>query len=133
MKVLALICRILLGLMFVVFGLNGFLHFIPMGAPPPAGSIPGNFMSSMQASGWMKVMSAVQVLGGVLVLIGGTAPLGLVLLGGMIFNILLFHLLMAGGHEILPGALAALFELVLVYAYRANFTGIFTAKAQPLP
>lgn len=133
MKVVALICRILLGLLFVVFGLNGFLHFIPMGAPPPAGSIPGNFMGSLMASGWMHIVSAVQVIGGVLVLIGGTAPLGLVLLGPVIFNILLFHLLMTGGHGIVPGLIAAILEIILIYAYRANFAGIFSTRATPVP
>ena len=131
MKIVALICRILLGLLFVVFGLNGFLHFIPMGTPPPAGSIPGNFMSSLMASGWMHFVSACQVIGGVLVLIGGTTPLGLLILGPVIVNILLFHLLMTGGHGIVPGAVAALLEILLIYAYRVSFAGIFTTKAAP--
>lgn len=133
MKVVALICRILLGLMFVVFGLNGFLHFIPMGAPPPPGSNAANFFSSMSGSGWMTVIFAFQLIGGILVLIGGTAPLGLALLAPVIVNILLFHLLMAGGHGIVPGLIATLLELVLIYAYRANFAGILTARATPVP
>lgn len=133
MRILALVCRILLGLIFVVFGLNGFLHFIPMGTPPPAGSNIGNFMSSMTASRWMHVISGLEVLGGVLVLIGGTVPFGLVLLCPIIFNALLFHLLMAGGHGIGPAALSTVLALVLIYAYRANFAGIFTARAMPVP
>jgi putative oxidoreductase len=133
MKIVAIICRILLGLMFVVFGLNGFLHFIPMGPPPPPGSPVEQFMGVMIPSGWMKFQAAVQVLGGLLVLIGGTAPLGLVCLGPVIVNILLFHILLAGGHGILPGLIAAILELVLIYAYRANFAGIFTTKATPIP
>ncbi len=132
MKVLAIICQVLLGLMFVVFGLNGFLHFIPMNAQPPApDSLAGKFMASMMGSGWMHVVSGFEVLGGLLVLIGVTAPMGLVVLGPIIFNALLFHLLMAGGHGIGPAAAAAVLELVLIYAYRAYFAGIFTVSAKP--
>ena len=131
MKIVAIICRILLGLLFVVFGLNGFLHFIPM-QMPPAGSPAAQFMGVMVPSGWMSVQWALQILGGLLVLIGGTAPLGLVILGPIIINILLFHSLLVGGHGIGAGALAAVLEIVLIYAYRANFAGIFTSKAAPL-
>ena len=132
MKVVFLICRILLGLMFVVFGLNGFLHFIPMGPPPPAGTPAANFMGSMAASHWMQLVSAFEVLGGLLVLLGGTAPLGLVILGPVVFNAVLFHLLMAGGHGIGPAAAALVLELVLIYAYRANFAAIFNVSAKPV-
>ena len=132
MKIVVLICRVLLGLLFVVFGLNGFLHFIPMGPPPPAGSLPANYMGSLMASGIMPLVSGLEVIGGLLVLIGGTAPLGLVVLGPVIVNALLFHLLMLGGHGIAAAAFAALLELFLVYAYRANFAGIFSTHAQPV-
>ncbi len=131
MRVLALICQVLLGLMFVVFGLNGFLHFIPMGPMPPADSLAGKFMSSMTASGWLPIISGLEVLGGALVLIGITAPIGLVILGPIVFNAVLFHLLMAGGHGIGPALGAAVLELVLIYAYRASFAGIFRVPAKP--
>ncbi len=131
MKVLALICQVLLGLMFIVFGFNGFLHFIPMGPPPPPDSPVGKFMSVMMGSGWLSIVSALQVLGGALVLAGVTAPIGLVILGPIIFNALLFHILMAGGHGIGPAAFAAVLELVLIYAYRAHFAPIFTVHAKP--
>lgn len=117
--------------MFVVFGLNGFLHFIPMGQMPPADSLAGKFMSSMMGSGWLPIISGLEILGGALVLIGVTAPIGLVILGPIIFNAVLFHLLMAGGHGIGPALAAAVLELVLIYAYRANFAGIFTVPAKP--
>lgn len=131
MKVVALICRILLGLMFVVFGLNGFFHFIPMGPMPPADSPIGKWMGVMMATGWMTHVSFFQLLGGVLVLIGGTAPLGLVILGPILVNILTFHILLTGGHGIGPGLFATLLEIVLIWAYRANFAGILTTKAKP--
>jgi uncharacterized membrane protein YphA (DoxX/SURF4 family) len=130
MKIVAIICRILLGLMFVVFGLNILHPFMQMPLPP-AGSPPAQFMGVMMPSGWMHHVGAFQVLGGVLVLIGGTAPLGLCILGPIIVNILIFHILLTGGHGIAAGLVAAILEIVLIYAYRANFSGIFTTKATP--
>ena len=130
-KVLAIICQVLLGLMFVVFGLNGFLHFISMGPPPPPSSLPGEYMASMMGSGWMHIVSGLEVVGGLLVLAGVTAPLGLIILGPIIVNALLFHLLMVGGHGIGPAAAAAVLALVLVYAYRAYFASLFTVSARP--
>lgn len=130
MKIVAIICRILLGLMFIVFGLNILHPFMQMPLPP-AGSPPAQFMGVMMPSGWMHHVGAFQVLGGVLVLIGGTAPLGLCILGPIIVNILIFHILLTGGHGIAAGLVAAILEIVLIYAYRANFSGIFTTKATP--
>jgi putative oxidoreductase len=127
MKILAIVCRVLLGLIFVVFGLNAFLQFIP------AGPLPANvttFMTVMSQGGWLKAIGAFQVLGGLLVLYGGTVPLGLIILCPITVNILLFHLCMTGGAGIFPGLLVTVFELILIYRYRANFAGILTADAQ---
>jgi len=130
MKYLALICRILLGLMFIVFGANVMHPFMP--APPmDPNSPPAKFMMVMGPSGWMHHVGFFQVLGGLLVLIGGTAPLGLVILGPILVNILIFHILLMGGQGIAPGAVATVLEIVLIYAYRANFAGIFTYRAKP--
>ena len=82
MRIVALIARILLGLMFVVFGLNGFLHFIPMG-PMPTG-VAGQFAGALFVSHYMYVVAALQVIGGALVLSGFYVPLGLTLLGPVI-------------------------------------------------
>jgi len=130
MKYLYLIVRILLGLMFVVFGANILHPFMPM-QPPPAGTPPAQFMGVMGPTGWLHVVGVFQFLGGLLVLIGGTAPLGLALLAPVLVNILAFHLLLTGGHDIGAGLVATLFELILIYGYRANFAGIFTYKATP--
>ncbi|MGH8248721.1 MAG: hypothetical protein ACREUU_20110 [Gammaproteobacteria bacterium] len=92
MKILTIIIRILLGLMFVVFGLNGFLHFIPMG-PPPTGHA-GEFVGALGATGYMHVVMSLQFIGGVLVLSGRFLPLGLLVLGPILVNILLFHIYM---------------------------------------
>ena len=132
MKIVAIVCRVLLGLGFIVFGLNGFLHFMPTGPTPPPDSLVGKFFAAMMGSGWMKVISAAQVLGGGLVLIGGTAPLGLAILAPVLFNILCFHLLLTGGKEIAPGLVLTLLELVLIYAYRPFFSGLFSTKAVPV-
>ncbi len=130
MKYLYLICRILLGLVFVVFGANVMHPFMP--APPlPPGSLTAQFMAVMGPSGWMGHVGFFQVLGGLLVLIGGTAPLGLCILGPILINILIFHTLLMGGHGIAPGLVATVLEIILIYAYRANFAGIFTYQAKP--
>src|SRR6185503_11951454 len=92
MRIAALIARLLLGLIFVVFGLNGFLHFIPMG-PPPAG-LAGQFIGALAQSNYFSVVAVLQIAGGVLLLVNRYVPLGLVLLGPVIFNILLYHLLL---------------------------------------
>ncbi len=130
MKILTLICRILLGLIFVVFGANLMHPFMPM-QMPPAGSPPAQFFGVMSSSGWMHHVGFFQFLGGLLVLIGGTAPLGLVILGPILVNILIFHTLLMGGHGIGMGLFVTLLEIFLIYAYRSNFAGIFTYKAKP--
>jgi putative oxidoreductase len=130
MKIVALICRILLGLMFIVFGANVLHPFLPMPAPP-AGSTVAQFDAVMMSTGWMHHVGFFQVLGGLLVLIGGTTPLGLCILGPILVNILIFHTLLMGGHGIGMGLFATLLEIILIYAYRANFAGIFTYKAKP--
>ena len=92
MKILTIIVRILLGLMFVVFGLNGFKQFIPMDPPPPGHGL--EFAGALSATGYMKVVMTLQLVGGALVLSGRFLPLGLLLLGPVIVNILLFHIFM---------------------------------------
>jgi uncharacterized membrane protein YphA (DoxX/SURF4 family) len=93
MKIAALIARNLLGLMFVVFGLNGFLHFIPQ--PPPPAGLASQFLGALGASHYMVPVFALQLVGGALLLANRFVPLALVLLGPVIANILLFHVLMA--------------------------------------
>ncbi len=92
MKITAVIARFLLGLIFLVFGLNGFLHFIPM--PPPSG-IAGQFMGALFVSNYLVVVFLLQIIAAVLLLIDRYVPLALTLLAPIIINILLFHILMA--------------------------------------
>jgi uncharacterized membrane protein YphA (DoxX/SURF4 family) len=120
-----LIARILLGLVFFVFGLNGFLHFIPMG-PMPAG-LPGQYITVMMQSHYLYFVAAIQVAGGALLLIGRYIPLALTLLGPVIVNILLYHLLMD-----LKGIPMAIVVTILwgivFYRNRQYFSGLFTQK-----
>ena len=113
--------RGLLGLIFAVFGLNMFLHFIP--TPPPAEGPARDFTTALFVSHYLYVIGAVQVAGGVLLLIGRKAPLGLTLLGPVIVNIVCFHAFMAPAG--LPMAIVvSLLALFLLWRYRENFAGL---------
>src|SRR5262244_3452032 len=89
MKIVTLIARLLLGLAFVVFGLNGFLNFLNMG-PMPTG-LAGQFMGALFMSHYYWVVAALQILGGLLLLVNRFVPLALVLLGPIIVNIICYH------------------------------------------
>jgi uncharacterized membrane protein YphA (DoxX/SURF4 family) len=120
MKIATTIVRILFGLAFTVFGLNFFLNFIP--APPPTG-LAGDYFKVMAASHYLYVIGAMQLLSGLLLLIGKFVPLALTILAGMLFNVLAIHILMAP--EGLPMALVfVVIELFLIWSYRDRFAGI---------
>ncbi|PYJ24018.1 MAG: hypothetical protein DME91_09960 [Verrucomicrobia bacterium] len=120
MEIVIIIVRILLGLLFVVFGLNGWFHFIPL---PPRQGRAAEFIGAMIGTGYFNVILILQVVGGLLVLIGISVPLGLILLGPVIVNILMFHLFMDK-----KGIGLALFILVLwlflLWHYRVSFAGV---------
>jgi putative oxidoreductase len=125
MKIAALIARFLLGLVFLVFGLNGFLLFIPAQPLPPGPA--SQFLGALFASHFVLVISAVQVAGGVLLLVNRYVPLALVLLGPVIVNILFFHLLMYPRG--LPMAiLVAILWGILALRHRQYFSGIFVQR-----
>ena len=125
MRIAALVSRLLMGLVFVVFGLNGFLHFIPM--PPPAG-VAGQFLGALFASHYYVVIFGLQVIGGLLLLINRYVPLALVLLGPIIVNIFFFHALMALAG--LPLAIVVVIHWAIVaMRYKQNFAGIFAQQA----
>lgn len=124
MKIAVLIARILLGLVFFVFGLNVFLHFMPMQLPPGDA---GQLMGLMFKHGWFYFTGLLYVVGGLLLLIGRFVPIGLVLLGPIIVIILLFHVTLAP-EGIGPGLVVAALEVFLIYAYRAHFRPLFHPK-----
>jgi putative oxidoreductase len=127
MKIVALIARFLLGLIFVFFGSNLVRPFLPM--PPPVG-LAGQFATAMFVSHYIFFVGAVQVIGGLLLLINRYVPLALVLLGPVIANILLFHSLMAPSG--LPLALVVfILWCVLAWQARRNFAGIFAQRIEP--
>src|SRR6201993_4940223 len=92
MKTASVIARYLAGLIFLVFGLNGFLHFIPL--PPPAG-VAGQFMTALYVSHYLWVIFAFQLIPGVLLLANRYVALAVAMLAPAIVNILTFHILMA--------------------------------------
>lgn len=125
MKIAALIARVLLGLVFVVFGANGFLNFIPMG-PLPSG-LAGQFVTILFQSHYVLVVSAIQLVGGALLLVNRYVPLALVLLGPVIANILLFHLLL--DRTGLPIAIVVVILWgILAFRHRQHFSGIFVQR-----
>ena len=123
MKIATVIARILLGLIFVFFGSNAFLHFLPM--PPLPQGVTGEYLHAFFASGYVYVIGGFQVIGGLLVLIGRFVPLGLTILCAIIVNIWAFHLLMAPEVAgLVPAIVVAVLELFLVWSYRDRFAGI---------
>jgi putative oxidoreductase len=130
MKIASIFARYLLGLMFAVFGLNGFLNFIPQ--PPPANPVAIQFLAAVSASHFAAFFFLLQVLGGLLLLSGFFVPLALTLLAAELYNILAFHLTMAPAS--IPPALVASVLWVLVFLrYRESFKGIFSAKPATQP
>jgi putative oxidoreductase len=121
MKIATIIARVLLGLIFVVFGSNIFLHFIPMPPPPPG--LVGDFTKALFLSHYLHVVAVFQIIGGLLLLIGRFVPLGLLLLAPVIVNIDLVHILMDPSG--LPmAAVISILLVFLVWRYRDAFVGI---------
>jgi putative oxidoreductase len=125
MKIATLIARLLLGLIFVVFGLNGFLNFINMG-PLPSG-LAGQFIGALAQSHYFWVVAALQVAGGGLLLVNRFVPLALVLLGPVIVNIILYHVfLFPSGMQ---GAIVVtILWFIVFYGHRQHFSGIFAQR-----
>lgn len=125
MKIVSILARILLGLMFLVFGLNAFLHFLPMTMPT---GLAGTFMGVAFASHFILFVAAVQVIAGVLLLVNRFVPLALALLAPVLYNILVFHLTMQPS-GLPPGLFASILWLILVWRLRAYFAPLLVQKA----
>jgi putative oxidoreductase len=126
MKHLTRIAAALLGLLFVTFGLNFFLKFIPMPPGPPEGTPPALFMAALFPTGYLAFVKCLEILGGVLVAVPKTRNLGLLVLGPIIVNILAFHVFLTGGAGLLqpPVVLIAGLSGFLLWAGRKRFAGL---------
>jgi putative oxidoreductase len=124
MKIAVVIARILMGVVFVFFGLNGFLQFLK--APLPTG-LAGQFLMALFLSHYVWFICAVQIVGGVLLLVNRYVPLALALLGPVVVNIILYHLLLNPAAAQLAVVVTILW-FFLFYRYRANFSGLFVQK-----
>jgi uncharacterized membrane protein YphA (DoxX/SURF4 family) len=127
MKIAATIARLLLGLMFLVFGLNDFLLFIPVGQLPPGPA--GQFLGLLLSTHFVYGVGLVMVVSGALLLVNRFVPLALTLLGPVLVNILLFHLFMQP-QTIGPGAVATILWFLVAYRVRSTFYGLFQSRVQ---
>ncbi len=125
MKVATIIAQVLVGLVFVFFGSNAFLNFLRAPLPPGPG---GEFAKLLSESHYGLFVGGVQVIGGALLLVNRFVPLGLTLLGPVIFNILLFHSLLSHpGWQ--AGVVMTILWFFLFWRYKKNFVSLFEAKA----
>ena len=123
MKIAIIIARSLLGLVFVVFGLNAFLNFIPL--PPPKGELAGEFMKALFVSHYLYAVKCFEISGGLLLLTGRFTPLGLTLVGPVIVNILFYDLFLDPSG--LPlGIVLAILALFLLWQKRHAFAGLLS-------
>jgi uncharacterized membrane protein YphA (DoxX/SURF4 family) len=123
--------RLFLGLVFTVFGLNGFLHFLPM--PPMAASPAATLAGALMGSGYlMQLVFATEVTAGLLFLAGRFVPLALALIAPVIVNIVAFHAFLAPAGLGLAFAVLAS-ELALAWSHRAAFAPLFQARAAERP
>ena len=124
MKITSTVARYFLGFIFFVFGLNGFLHFIPV--PPPTG-VAAQFMGALYVSNYLILIFLLQLIPAVLLLVNRYVPLALTLLGPVIVNILCFHAFMAPSGLPLAIVVTVLWGLVF-YGFRSSFAGIFQQR-----
>lgn len=119
--------RLVLGLIFTVFGLNGFLGFLP---PPPMPEAAGAFIGALAASGYMfPLIKGTEVVAGLALLAGRGVPLALTVLAPISVNIFLYHAVLSPGLG-LPIAIVVA-QLYLAWSYRDSFRGVLNLSAQP--
>ena len=132
MRWAVLIVRILVGVAFLLFGADFFLHFIPkegMPTPPPMAA---GFIGALMSTKYMTVVKILELTGGFLVLTGRMAPLGLVLLVPVTVNIALWDAFLVEYKSGPPiGTVLLVLEIFLLLAYRRYFAPVFTTSATP--
>ncbi len=122
------IARILLGLGFMIFGLNGFLNFMPAPKDLPADML--TVMGGLMKGGYLTVVSADEILVAVMLLTNRFVPLALALLAPIIVGILTFHIAVAPS-SIGAGIFVTLLEIFLAYSYRKAYCPMLAAKVSP--
>lgn len=127
MRALVMVCRILLGLMFFVLGLNNILGFLKM--PPPENPMALQFLTILHASHWMTFVGALMTIAGLLLLVNRFVPLGLTILAPIITCILLYHALL-WPHGAILALIAAILELALIAAYFRSFTPLLAMNPE---
>jgi putative oxidoreductase len=123
MKIAIVIARILLGFVFAAAGLVGILKLGKMGGMPADAT---TFLTLMVAHNYTVFVALLMLFGGLLLLVGRFVPIGLVLLGPVLVNILLFHILFQVP-GIITGLVCTVLEVFLIWAYRSSFCGLFLA------
>ncbi|MCI0541292.1 MAG: DoxX family protein, partial [Verrucomicrobiales bacterium] len=126
MNIITHTARLLLGCVFVTFGLNGFLQFIP----PPLSDAAAQFMTLLAASGWLYVVKVIEVIGGSLLLANRFVPLALILLAPVLVNIFLFHLLLDRPLQSIGSVLWLLCWGCVAWQYRPSLRRLFLSRVQ---
>ncbi|APR83567.1 Hypothetical protein A7982_08916 [Minicystis rosea] len=119
--------RIVMGLIFFVFGLNGFLHFLPQ---PPLEGKPLAFIMALVGTGYLlALVKAIEVVVGVLLLANRYVPLALAVIAPIVVNIFLFHTVLTPPNPIAFVVLAA--NVYLAWVYRDAYRPMLAAKVNP--
>jgi uncharacterized membrane protein YphA (DoxX/SURF4 family) len=129
-RIVTAIVRVLLGLMFLVFGSNGFLNFMPAPKDLPSDVI--TVSTGLMKGGYMAVVSATEIIVAILLLSNRFVPLALVLLAPVVVGIITFHIAIAPA-TIVPGIVVLVVEVYLAWAYRGAFRSVLRAKVSPDP
>jgi uncharacterized membrane protein YphA (DoxX/SURF4 family) len=127
-RLLPLVARLFLGLIFTVIGLNGFLHFLPMPPPPPAA---GAFFGALAQTGYfIPLLKGTEVLAGLALLSGRFVPLALVVLAPIVVNIAAYHIFLTPG-DLGMAAFLTFLQAFLAWTYRDSFRGVLDPDARP--
>ena len=125
MKIVVLVARMLLGLLFVV---SGVMSFVLIGNPPPSPpGLAGEFMVPYFASHWVLFVASIQIIAGVLLVVNRYVPLALIMLAAVLYNILAFHVTMQPA-GIGPALIATALWFLIAWPLRRHFASLLSAK-----
>ncbi|HEY1766423.1 MAG TPA: DoxX family membrane protein [Terracidiphilus sp.] len=127
MKIVGIVARLLLGLVFLVFGANKLFPFMPSG-PMPTG-VAGQFITALVSTRYLMFVGLCELVGGLLLLVNRYVPLALTILGPVIVNVLLTGFLMAR-QGIPAGLVVTVLWFIVFFRVRSNFAGLFVARTQ---